>query len=472
MAPHWNHFHFGLRALLLSLALFLAGIAAHAQQAAVAPPPADSKPATDADFIAAADEVLDQMSQITGLKLLTPLKKSLRSREEIRAYVIKEMNEEKNAAERYADQRGAEAFGLLPRGFDLDTFMVNVLTEQIEGLYDPKAREFYIADWSPLSDQRMVMAHELTHALEDQHFQIETWVRAARPNEDAELARDAVLEGSAMAAMVDYLMLGTGRTLKDLPDFDPGVLIGDLGSTPTLEKAPPFLKDVLIFPYLGGLTFSAAVMKNTGWAALPGVFEKPPVSTQQILHPALYRSGKTPAVVALPRLEKLLGSDWSKLDENTMGEFGWKEVLKQFLDNDRAKTLAAAWDGDRYAVFEHKQTKKLILAARLHLDSEEHAARFFGQYSEALEKKYSERSKLLRRPNFFSFDTSDGAVFLDCLGSECVTMEGTARNIFDAFTKALNWPLAPQPPERPGVVTQRTAMIPAHAGGFGSVAQR
>jgi hypothetical protein len=153
----------------------------------------------------------------------------------------------------------------------------------------------------------------------------------------------------------------------------------------------------------------------------------------------------------------LLGSDWSKLDENTMGEFGWKEVLKQFLDNDRAQTLAAAWDGDRYAVFEHKQTKKLILAARLHLDSEEHAARFFGQYSEALEKKYSERAKLLRRPNFFSFDTPDGAVFLDCLGNECVTMEGATRNIFDAFTRALNWPLAPQPPERPGVVTQKTA---------------
>jgi hypothetical protein len=459
MASHWKHFSFGLRSLFLSLALLLGGTPVHAQQAAVAPAPADSKPASDADFIAAADEVLGQMSQITGLKLLTPLKKSLRSREEIRAYVIKQMNEDKNPAERYADQRSAEAFGLLPKGFDLDSFMVNVLTEQIEGLYDPTAREFYIADWSPLADQRMVMAHELTHALEDQHFQIETWLKAARPNEDAELARDAVLEGSAMAAMVDYLMVGTGRSLKDVPDFDPGMLIGDLGSTPTLQKAPPFLKDALIFPYLGGLTFSAAVMKNTGWAALPGLFEKPPVSTQQILHPALYRSGKTSSSVTLPPLEKLLGDNWSKLDENIMGEFGWKEVLKQFLDDDRAKTLAAAWDGDRYIVFEQKQTKKLILVARLHLDSEEHAARFFGQYSEALEKKYSERSNLLRRPNFFSFDTPEGGVFLDCLGDECVTMEGATRNIFDGFTKALNWPLAPQPAERPGAAPKRTAVI-------------
>jgi len=150
MASHSKHALFGLRSLFLGLALFLGNMGVHAQEASVTSPRADSKDATDADFIAAADEVLGQMSQITGLKLLSPLKKSLRSREEIRAYVIKQMNEEKNPSERYADQRSAEAFGLLPKGFDLDSFMVNVLTEQVEGLYDPKAREFYIADWSPL----------------------------------------------------------------------------------------------------------------------------------------------------------------------------------------------------------------------------------------------------------------------------------------------------------------------------------
>jgi hypothetical protein len=472
MSLHLKHYYLALRALLLSSTLLLGGIAARAQAAAVAPPSGDTKAATDADFIAAADEVLGQMSQITGLKLMTPLKKSLRSREEIRAYVIKQMNEEKNAAERYADQRSAEAFGLLPKGFDLDAFMVDVLTEQVEGLYDPKTQEFYIADWSPLDDQRMVMAHELTHALEDQHFQIERWVKAARPNEDAELARDAVLEGSAMAAMVDYLMLSTGRSLKDLPDFDPSMLLGDLGSTPTLQKAPPFLKDTLIFPYIGGLSFSAAILRNTGWAALPGVFEKPPVSTQQILHPALYRSGRIPKTVVLPALEKFLGSNWTKLDENIMGEYGWKEVLKQFLEEERAKMLAAAWDGDRYAVFEQKQTKKLVLVTRLHLDSEEHAVRFFGQYSEALEKKYAERSNLLRRPNFFSFDTPDGGVFLDCLGNECVTMEGATRRNFDAFTKELNWPLAPLPPEHVGAVPEKTAAFfsPASRGAVGTSA--
>ncbi len=459
MAPGPKWVQRAIPVFTLFLAICFLSSTTYAQDSSVASPRADSKAADNADFLAAADEVLQQMSEITGLKLLTPLKKSLRSREEIRAYVIKQMNEEKNPAERYADARTAEAFGLLPKGFDLDTFMVNVLTEQVEGLYDPKTQEFYIADWSPPSDQRMVMAHELTHALEDQHFHIEAWSRAARPNEDAELARDAVLEGSAMAAMVDYLMAGTGRSLKDLPEFDPSMLLGELESTPTLKSAPPFLKDALIFPYISGLNFSAAVLKNSGWTALAGVFEKPPVSTQQILHPAAYKSGKTPSTVSLPLFEKVLGKDWAKLDENTLGEFGWKEVLKQFFDDDRAKSLAAAWDGDHYATYEQKETKKLLLVTRLHLDSEEHAARFFGQYSEALEKKHARRTNLLRRPNFFQFDTPDGSAFLYCFGESCVTMEGGTRKLFDAFTKALEWPSAPQPPEHPGAAPEKTAVL-------------
>jgi hypothetical protein len=446
-----------LLALAVGLGCSFGAAQTRAQDSSAAASHAASKSASNAEFLAAADEVLEQMSEITGLKLITPLKKSLRSREEIRAYVIKQMNEEKNPAERYADARTAEAFGLLPRGFDLDTFMVNVLTEQVEGLYDPKAQEFYIADWSPPGDQRMVMAHELTHALEDQHFHIEAWSRAARPNEDAELARDAVLEGSAMAAMVDYLMLGTGRSLKDLPEFDPSMLLGELESTPTLKSAPPFLRDALIFPYISGLNFSAAILRNSGWPMLSGVFEKPPVSTQQIFHPGLYKSGKVPSTVSLPSFEKMLGKDWAKLDENILGEFGWKEVLKQFLDDDRAKALAAAWDGDRYATYEQKDTKKLMLVTSLHLDSEVHADRFFGQYSEALEKKHSERSNLMRRPNFFQFDTPDGGVFLYCFGDNCITLEGATRRLFDAFTKALNWPSAPPPPEHPGAVPAKTA---------------
>jgi len=436
-----------LVAILLGLAATFAPFSFAQQTTAPATPPGPTGKLSDADFATTADEVLAQMSQITGLDLRSPLKKSLRSREEIRAHVIREMNEDKNPAERYAGARSAEAFGLLPKGFDLDSFMVELLTEQIAGLYDPKAHEFYVADWIPIDDQRMVMAHELTHALEDQHFQIEAWVKAARPNDDSELARDSVLEGSAMAAMVEYLLQGSGRSLQDLPDIDPAMLIGDMAETPMLKKAPAFLKDALIFPYLEGLTFTAATLKPTGWEGLPAIFTKPPVSTQQILHPAMYNSGKVPAPVSLPSMEKALGADWTKLEENSMGEFGWKEVLKQFLGEPRAKPLSAAWDGDRYAVYERKQTKRLLLITRERLATRQQAERFFGQYSEALEKKHEQRSNLFRKPDFFSFDTPDGGVFLRCFENECVTLEGGDRALFLRLNKELQWAPVPEPPK-------------------------
>src|SRR5258708_23638158 len=170
-----KRFFFFLGKLALAAGCIGSADEARGQQAATVPPPAGSDAAPNAEFTAAADEVLQQMSEITGLKLQTPLKKTLRSRDEIRAYVIKQMDEDKNPSERYAGQRSAEAFGLIPKGFDLDTFMVELLTEQIAGLYDPKAHEFYIADWIPVADQRMVMAHDLTHPLEHHHFQIQRW---------------------------------------------------------------------------------------------------------------------------------------------------------------------------------------------------------------------------------------------------------------------------------------------------------
>ena len=445
--------------VLVGCALSHGAAFAQAQQASPAPHSSPSDAKANAEFTTAADEVLGQMSEITGLKLVTPLKKTLRSREEIRAYVIHQMDDEKDPAERYAATRSAEAFGLLPKGFDFDNFMIDLLTEQIAGLYDPKAHEFYIADWIPLSDQRMVMAHELTHALEDQHFKIEDWVKAARPNDDSELAREAVLEGSAMAAMVDYLLAGSGRSLKDLPDIDPSMLVGDMSNTPTLQKAPPFLKDALIFPYISGMSFTADVLKPAGWPALAGMFAKPPVSTQQIMHPALYRSGKAPATVKLPPMDKFIGANWKKLEDNVMGEFGWKEIVKQFIGDERAKPLAAGWNGDRYVVYEQKETKQLLLIVRLNFASEEQTTRFFGQYSEALEKKHSERTNLFRRPDFFSFESPEGGVFIRCVGTECITVEGAGRAIFDGVNKSIGWPPAPEPPIDPAKAADRTAQL-------------
>ncbi len=437
------------RNILLPAGLLLLTVHPACAQQATTTPPAALATKSNPEFLAMADDVLHEMSAITGWELKSPLKKSIRSREEIRAYVLREMDDEKDAKERYASKRSAEAFGLIPRGFDLDSFMVDLLTEQIAGLYDPKAHEFYIADWIAPDDQRMVMSHELTHALQDQQFQIEEWVRAARPNDDAELARESVLEGSAMAGMLEYMLKDKGLNLRDLPDIDPSAFVGDLSDTPLLKKAPPFIKDSLMFPYFSGLTFSMAVLKRDGWQGFAGVFARPPANTQQILHPDLYRSGKSPTPIKLDLPKALPGNGWNLLEENFLGEFGLNEVLKQFLDAKRAEKLAASWDGDLYATYESKDAKRLLLFVRVRLDSNETAARFFGQYSEALEKKYAVRTHLFRRPDFFSFDTPDGGVFLRCFQNDCISVEGGVRGLILQWNKNLGWEAIPEEPQTP-----------------------
>jgi hypothetical protein len=413
------------------------------------PPSADAKPIDhgNPEFMKAADEVLHEMSNMLDLPIKEPLKKTLRSKSEIREYLIREEEEDKKPGEKYADQKALEAFGLIPKDFPLDKFMLDVLTDQVAGLYDPKQKEFYIADWIPVDEQRTVMAHELTHALVDQSFHLDEWIKAARPNDDAELARDSVSEGSAVAAMLDYSFLESKITVRDLPDITNYIrssAVAEMEKDPLLSKAPIIVRDELLFPYLDGTNFTQQFLKaNSGWKDFHKIFENPPVSTSQIIHPDRYLKGIKPAIVSLPKWAGLAPADWKLLEENVLGEFGLREVLKQFVGEEQAEKTAPTWDGDHYAVFEDAKSKQLTLIVRLHLDSTDDAALFFGRYSELLMSKYKKTTQLLRRPNFFQFRTETSKVFLRCESSDCVIVEGADRDFFDKLNRAINWPPAP-----------------------------
>jgi hypothetical protein len=422
---------------VLSVLLLLPCLPLNAQQAATS---SSGKDSANPEFLATADEVMNEMSEITGWKLKSPLKKSIRTRADIRAYILSEMDDEKDAKERYASARSAEAFGLIPKGFNLDSFLVDLLTEQIAGLYDPKKHEFYIADWIQPDEQRMVMSHELTHALQDQYFNIEPWARAAKPNDDAELARESVLEGSAMAGMLEYTLRDKGLKLRDLPDIDPSIFVGDLSDTPMLKKAPPFIKDSLMFPYFDGLRFSMWVLRSGGWGGFDAIFVRPPASTQQIMHPDLYLADKVPEPLKVDVPEGVPGSHWSKLEENIMGEFGWKEVLKQFLGEEQAKKVAAGWNGDDYATYEEKNNQqRLMLFARIRFDDSQRTSDFFNAYGDALSKKYQDKTNVSETKEDLKFDTPEGPVLFRCETNECVTLEGGDEQIFAQWTKKLGW---------------------------------
>jgi hypothetical protein len=421
---------------------------------APAPDKASQTPsASNEAFLKAADEVLQQMSQLLSLPIKDPLKKSLRSKAEIRDYLVREEKEDRTDAERLATQKTLEAFGLIPKGFPLDSFLLDVLTDQVAGLYDPKAQEFYIADWIPADEQKQVMAHELTHALEDQSFHIDPWIKAARPNDDAELARDSVSEGSALAAMEDYALLDDKMSIRELPDITVLVRAGavdEMNKDPKLANAPIFIRDELLFPYLSGIGFIQQFLKaHQGWQDLHLLFENPPLSTQQIVHPNLYLQAVAPDKVTLPDWKAIAPPDWKLLDENVMGEFGVDEVLKQFLGPQRADAIAPMWKGDRYAIFEDAKGAGTHLVFQLSLDTPEDAARFFGQYSEVLEDLHDNRTALHRLPNYFEFQTPEGGVFLRCFGRNCLVVDGASRDTFEKIQRALDWPAVSSPATPP-----------------------
>jgi hypothetical protein len=411
--------------------------------------PAQATGTTNPEFIKAADEVLATMSKIVDLPIKEPLKKTLRSKDDIRAFVVEQDKEDKDETQKYADEKTMEAFGLIPKDFPLEKFMEDVLTDQIAGLYDPKAKEFYIADWIPIDEQKEVMAHELTHALEDQSFRIDPWIKAARPNDDAELARDSVSEGTAMAAMMDYALQDEHLNVRAIPDVAPLIeagAVGQMDSDPKLSKAPIYIRDSLLFPYLAGVTFTQQFLKaHTGWGDLHLIFENPPVSSQQIMHPEKYLANVQPVATKLPDWKGLVPDSWKLLDENVIGEFGVEEILKQYLGDDAAKLTSPGWTGDRYAVFEDKTAKTLPLVFVLEMDNETDAARFLGQYSSALEMKYQNRTDLYRRSNFFQFQTDGGGVFVRVIGTRCLVVEEASRDTFDKIDKAIGWPTAPVP---------------------------
>jgi hypothetical protein len=462
-------------ALMIALAFVFAATAAVSQttnsHAATPTPPPDSTTAAGTEsqqaFIQAADQVLADMSKILDLPILEPLKKSLRSKAEIREYLVQEQAQDETPAQRYADDKALEAFGLIPKGFPLDSFMLDVMTDQVAGMYDPKAKEFYIANWIAIDDQKPVMAHELTHALEDQSFDIEKWIKAARPNDDAEMARDAVSEGSAMAAMVDYTLQPDHLGVRDLLDVSELIrthAVAEMDKDPKLSKAPIFIRDEMLFPYLDGVSFTQQFLKaHTGWSDLKLLFENPPASTQQIMHPTLYLKGVKPVAVSLPDWKGVAPPDWKLLEENVLGEFGLDEVLKGYLGNARADSLSPAWTGDRYAVFEDQKTNETPLVFRLALDNAEDAAGFYTQYSVALGMKYKQQTNVFRQPEYLQFDAGGASVFLRCEQTTCLAVEGATRDTYDNITRAIGWTPAPVPLAAQAKPVETSSSQPARA---------
>jgi len=412
-----------LGTIVISLALLLAA-------------PVLAQPQASQDLLSQADEVLQKMSQVTGLPVKGPLKKQVIARPEIEKYLIANLHEEMTPAEIHAQEALVRAFGLVSREFSLEKFLVSFYTEQAAGFYDPKRKTMFIADWIPAELQGMVLSHELTHALQDQNWDLERFLHATRDDDDAANARLAVVEGYATAAMMQQITGAVG--LGQLPSLSPlleMVIHQQFEEYPAFSNAPYFFRMQALFPYVQGMGFIQAGLQRGGWSDLNALFDHPPQSTKQVFEPSAYFNHQTfppMALAAPPALEGVAGLRF--LRENSLGELGYYSLLGQLASESEAKTVGQAWLADCYRVYERSGGNDYVLVALTRWSSAEASLAFFRDYHTILTHKYPELTTDPRSgTDVFVGNAANGATLLLRKADQCAWAEGIPPSKADAM---------------------------------------
>jgi len=328
-----------------------------------------------------AERVADAIPQIekaTGLKFKTAPKLETRSRAQVREFLVKRFDEDTPAEQLKAEETAYKLFGLIPDTLDLRKFLLELLTEQIVGYYDPTTKVLYVVEGSPDDLLGVTITHELVHALQDQYVNLDS-IQNSRGNSDRLAAAQAVMEGQATYEQMQ-IMLGGENLATRLPggwDALRQSIRESQSAMPIFGNAPMAIQESLLFPYLSGAEFVRRFHAHKGNAS---PLDSLPVSTEQILSEAAYFDAPRdmPTDVVLPGT--------SALDE-TMGEFGTRLFLFQHLkDHTTALGAAAGWDGDRYRVVQTSRGSGIVWA--LVWDTPTDAAQFVDALGQAVGKRY------------------------------------------------------------------------------------
>jgi hypothetical protein len=383
--------------------------------------PEKEKPATHISpeqakqLFSLVDELIKFSSQETGLPIKSDVKRQLTSRTAVESY-LKEKFEEDESAKRL--QRGEivlKKFGMLDRDFALKPFLLALLKEQIEAYYDSKAKTVFMLDWVDIDEQKPVLAHELTHALQDQHTDLEKW-NDQTPNDvslnaredtdhlakdELDTAREAVAEGQATAVMMDYILKPMGKSLVKDPEVMGFVKqqMSGTESSPVLARAPLMLSESLLFPYREGLSFEQDVWMDKGQtAAFAGALDRPPTSSWEIINPREYEKKHLPAVPLLPDIHPVVDRVYRPYDIGQMGQLDLHILAEVFGGDNAARDLTPAWDGGVYwagqrlsakTPAEQASTKSISLFYLSAWKSAASAQAFAALYTDGLGRKYS-----------------------------------------------------------------------------------
>ena len=431
-------------------------------------PPTKITPQQAEELFRDVDTILDFATKDTSLPKKHDVKRRLTSRDEVVSYLKKNMAEDKDVQRLRRTELVLKKFGLLPKDFDLQTFLVTLLEEQVAGYYDSKTKTVNILDWVVPDLQRPVLAHELTHALQDQWFGLDKWLKKGTEDLDTKKditpedivsdenseARQAVVEGQAMVVLVDYMLAPMGRTVADSPEvvevLNKGMQTGTADWV-QYRNAPIFMKEALTFPYRYGVDFEAALLRARGKAgAFAATFENPPHTSREIMEPKTYLSGEHLPQLPLPDFKHIF-KGYDRFDVGAIGEFDVAVLAKQYAGEDASNKIYPNWRGGYYYSVHPKGNPSaplgLVFVSRW--ASARAAAQFAAIYARGMQQRYkkveiSANSGLpadLKTLGSLSGDhtwtTEEGAIVIDVKDDTVLVTESLDPAITDQFRHAV-----------------------------------
>src|ERR1700689_4088361 len=380
--------------------------------------PAQQKPSA---LFQEVDEMTASLSEITGWPIKRKVPAKIITKEEFRHQVESRMKGSSNNKEVHAEEVTLKMFGFIPQDFNLAKETVDLVSEQAAAFYDySKKRLFVLDSTSEGSEQRVALVHELAHALADQQHPLGKYLHKGSPDDDASTAREAVMEGQATWLTWAYVSKRNGGKAEVAADMIEKLTDNSSSGSsdfPVFAKEPLYLRDSLVFPYDEGMKFQDAVYHKLGRKSFDEIFNRPPLSTQQILHPEAYIEDEKPQDPEPPSLDK---KQFRVLNDGSVGEFDHSMLLRQFVGEKEGRNAASHWRGGAFRVYEHKHDKYTVLSYISEWSSPEAARHFFTLYQRVMKGKWKEM-KVSEHADDHVFGTGDSGKFELGLSGNTVT---------------------------------------------------
>jgi hypothetical protein len=286
--------------------------------------------------------------------------------------------------------------GLVPAGYDLEAETYALLEEQLAGLYIPEAKTMYLSTAVPDEEIESTLAHELVHALQDQHFELGARMKFRKGAADELAAISSLAEGDATVAMFDEMVIAQRgeealrqHDTSQVEDVDPWRFLETTAGKPGTSKltaAPKFIALGLIAPYADGMSFVNGMRRRGGWRAVDAAWSRPPSTTEQLLHLDKYLANEQAVTVPAAKAKEL-GAGWKSSWDDLFGEQEMRLAFSVWMDERTAMKAAEGWAGDRVTLYEADGGKAAV-AWTIAFDDEANAKEAYKALADAWDARF------------------------------------------------------------------------------------